>query len=95
MDYTSAGTILISFVNRKVLLVKHPEGHWGFPKGFIEKEETAYYAAKGELSEEVGIECNFYLNPNKYSFDILKPNQSNIYYIVSILQTQYLQKKCF
>ena len=69
MDYTSSGTILISFVNRKVLLVKHPEGHWGFPKGFIEKEETAYYAAKRELSEEVGIECNFYLNPNKYSFE--------------------------
>ena len=68
-NYTSAGTILISFENRKVLLIKHPEGHWGFPKGYIEIGETPFETAQRELLEEVGIQCNFYMNPSKYSFN--------------------------
>lgn len=69
MNYTSAGTILISYIDRKILLIKHPEGHWGFPKGFIEDGETSFHAAQRELFEETGIECNFFIDPKKYNYE--------------------------
>lgn len=69
MKYTSAGTILMSYVERKILLLKHPEGHWGFPKGLIEKGETCLQAAQRELFEETSIDCNFYINPDDCFFE--------------------------
>lgn len=40
------------------LLVQHQAGHWGFPKGHAEAEETAMAAACREFSEETGI-CDY------------------------------------
>lgn len=40
----------------KVLLVQHNEGHWDFPKGHMEKDETEEETAKREVLEETGIE---------------------------------------
>ena len=57
-----AGIIPISYIGRKVLMVRHPEGHWGFPKGHVEFDETEITAAKRELFEETGISLNFVLN---------------------------------
>lgn len=102
MDFTSAGTILVSFKDRKVLLIKHPEGHWGFSKGFIEKGENAFVAAKRELLEEVGISCNFYMNPKQYNFEESYAYVDNngktiekrvIYYIGITCNTDYILEK--
>ena len=41
--------------SRKYLLVKQHQGHWGFPKGHIEKDETYFETAVRELKEETGI----------------------------------------
>jgi len=56
----SAGFILISdnFHNSSpsVLLLHYNSGHWDFPKGNIEINETEMQAATRELKEETGIE---------------------------------------
>lgn len=56
----SAGFILISdnFLTSppSVLLLHYNSGHWDFPKGNIEINETEIQAATRELREETGIE---------------------------------------
>jgi 8-oxo-dGTP pyrophosphatase MutT (NUDIX family) len=54
---SSAGVIPILFrkSNAQFLVVQHRAGHWGFPKGHIEKGEGVKDAARRELREETGI----------------------------------------
>lgn len=56
----SAGFILISdnfhASHPSVLLLHYLSGHWDFPKGNIENDETEMQAATRELKEETGIE---------------------------------------
>ena len=66
-----AGIIPISYIGRKVLMVRHPEGHWGFPKGHVEFDEIEITAAKRELFEETGISLNFVLDTEKYKYTIV------------------------
>jgi bis(5'-nucleosidyl)-tetraphosphatase len=37
------------------LIIQHQAGHWGFPKGHPEKEETELQTAMRELNEETGL----------------------------------------
>lgn len=39
----------------RFLLIKDPYGHWGFPKGHLEGEETPAAAALRETREETGL----------------------------------------
>lgn len=39
----------------RFLLLQHQAGHWGFPKGHAEPNETALAAARREFEEETGI----------------------------------------
>lgn len=40
----------------KILLIKHKNGgHWSFPKGHVEKNETDEETAKREILEETGL----------------------------------------
>lgn len=39
----------------RVLLVHHIAGHWSFPKGHPEKDETPEQTAQRELEEETGL----------------------------------------
>ena len=42
--------------NVEILLIKHDNGgHWSFPKGHVEKDETELETAKREIMEETGI----------------------------------------
>lgn len=50
----SCGCIVIN--NNKVLLVKHRKGHWDFPKGHIEGNETEEETAIREVKEETNID---------------------------------------
>lgn len=50
----SCGTIIID--NDKVLLLKHNEGHWDFPKGHVENEETEIETALRETKEETNLD---------------------------------------
>lgn len=42
--------------NWEVLLVKHAAGHWGFPKGKPEGDESVHDCAERELKEETGLD---------------------------------------
>ncbi len=42
--------------NTEILLIKHVNsGHWSFPKGHVEGDETEVETAKREIMEETGI----------------------------------------
>lgn len=41
----------------KVLLVRHNAGHWGFPKGHVEENETEEETAIRETFEETGVKA--------------------------------------
>ena len=55
MSEESAGIIPIYRPTGELLVVQHNAGHWGFPKGHREANETLAETALRELSEEVGI----------------------------------------
>lgn len=67
MTEKSAGFILITddfeTDDYSVLLLHYTSGHWDFPKGNIETNETELQAATRELQEETGIET-FRVIPN-------------------------------
>ena len=51
----SCGCIVIE--NNKVLLIQHiKRGHWGFPKGHVEKNENEMQTAIREVKEETNID---------------------------------------
>ncbi len=54
----SAGGIVIN-KNGEIVLVKQGGVSWSFPKGHLEKSETALEAAKREILEETGIKDLF------------------------------------
>ncbi|MFI5332719.1 MAG: bis(5'-nucleosyl)-tetraphosphatase [Candidatus Babeliales bacterium] len=55
----SAGIIIYyqSHGNTEYLLLHYPSGHWEFPKGKLEKDETETEAALRELKEETGLDA--------------------------------------
>lgn len=53
MQERSAGVVVVN--DGKFLLLLYDAGHWDFPKGHIEKDESAEQAALRELKEETGI----------------------------------------
>ncbi|MBR3161802.1 MAG: NUDIX domain-containing protein [Bacilli bacterium] len=54
----SCGAIIYEFENEEIyiLLLKHNQGHWSFPKGHMEKNETEYETAVREVKEETNLE---------------------------------------
>ncbi len=67
----SYGVIVI--FNDNFLCLQHKAGHWGFPKGHIEGDETIEEASLRELKEEAGIEkCDIFAFPpifEEYEFE--------------------------
>jgi 8-oxo-dGTP pyrophosphatase MutT (NUDIX family) len=53
----SAGGIVTRILDGQthVLLIRDPYGHWGFPKGHLERGERADTAAVREVMEETGL----------------------------------------
>lgn len=41
------------------LIIQHRGGHWGFPKGHLERSEDSREAARREIREETQIEIHF------------------------------------
>ena len=51
----SCGCIVLD--KRTVLLIKHNSGHWDFPKGHVEGEESEVETAIREVKEETGLDA--------------------------------------
>ena len=47
----------------KVLIVQHNAGHWDFPKGHVENNETEVETAVREVKEETNIDYSFLIKP--------------------------------
>jgi 8-oxo-dGTP pyrophosphatase MutT (NUDIX family) len=56
----SCGSIIIN--NDKILLIKHNKGHWSFPKGHVEGNETEVETAIREVKEETNLDIHIYVN---------------------------------
>lgn len=56
----SCGCIIIN--DNKVLLIKQTQGHWGFPKGHVEKDETEIETATREVKEETNLDVAIDVN---------------------------------
>ena len=70
----SCGCIVINEKN-EILLVRHNKGHWGFPKGHIEKGETEVETAIREVKEETNIDVK--VNEKfRYSENYITDNNS-------------------
>lgn len=52
----SCGCVVVN--QGKVLLVQHNEGHWDFPKGHVENNETEAQTAIREVKEETNIDVD-------------------------------------
>ena len=50
----SCGAII--FEGDKVLVLQQAAGHWGFPKGHVEKDETEVETAVREIKEETNLD---------------------------------------
>lgn len=56
----SCGCIVIR--DEKVLLVKQNDGHWSFPKGHVEHDETEEQTAIREVKEETNVDVEVFEN---------------------------------
>lgn len=88
----------------QVLLIQHLNGqHWGFPKGRVEKTETAQEAATRELKEETGLRVERFLSLEPFTesyYDQEKPKIVSYFpaFVTGILKCQpdeILQAKWF
>jgi len=48
---------IMVFKDDTVLLVHHNKGHWGFPKGHVEENETEHETAIRETKEETNVDA--------------------------------------
>ncbi|MBR6113220.1 MAG: NUDIX domain-containing protein [Bacilli bacterium] len=48
---------IVVFNKDKVLVIKHNKGHYGFPKGHVEDNETEHETAIREVKEETNIDA--------------------------------------
>ena len=93
MKIKSCGIIPVLKQNNKTkfLLIHHQVGHWSFPKGRMEKDETEIETAKRELIEETNIKDfkildNLYFT-EKYSFkEGNKKYDKQVKYFVALIK---------
>lgn len=70
----SCGAIVYN-QNNEVLVVKHNAGHWDFPKGHMEKDETEQQTAIREVKEETNIDVELY---DSYRYEIHYSPKENV-----------------
>lgn len=87
----SAGSVIFRRENSKIyyLLLHYESGHWGFPKGIIEKGERSEDTARREIKEETGIEDIQFIPGFKESIEyFFKLKGKTIFKIATFLLTE-------
>ena len=76
----------VVFNEGKVLMIQHNEGHWDFPKGHVEENETEIQTAIREVKEETNIDVN--VKPkNRYTLEY-SPKEGVIKEVVYFIATK-------
>ncbi len=70
----SCGCIIIE--NGKVLLIQQTKGHWGFPKGHMEENETEIETAIREVKEETNLDVEIEKN-KRYTIEYVTDKGKN------------------
>jgi len=94
----SAGGIIFKNDGRdqKILLIKNSalrnpkKAYWGFPKGHLEKDETAEQAALREVKEETGLETAIIEKIDDVHYFFTHPEKGTISKQVTIFLMKYL-----
>ncbi|MDP1880882.1 MAG: NUDIX domain-containing protein [Parachlamydiaceae bacterium] len=94
-DY-SYGIIPLRYLHDKweVFLVQHHAGHWAFPKGHAEKDETPSETAERELIEETGLTVVRYITQIPFEETYFFTHQherihKKVFYFVAIVQGDF------
>ena len=79
----SCGCIIIDD-ERRVLLIRHTKGHWGFPKGHVEMDEAEEQTAIREVKEETNIDVKIE-GEKRYSEEYLTDSgiQKEVVYFIA------------
>jgi bis(5'-nucleosidyl)-tetraphosphatase len=92
----SAGAVIFRKENSQIyyLLLHYELGHWGFPKGIIEKGEELTNTVKRETKEETGIEnINFIPGFKEHIKYFFKLKGKTIFKIVTFFLAETKEKK--
>ena len=94
MKEKSCGCIIIK--DGKVLLIKHNVGHWGFPKGHIEENETEEETAIREVKEETNIDVEI-IEGKRYKEEYVtdKGNDKEVvYFLAKVVSGELKKQEC-
>ena len=87
MDITNkkekaCGCVIIQ--DGKVLLVQHNKGHWGFPKGHVEKNENEKETAIREVKEETNVDAKI-IDDKRYTMEYVtdKGRDKEVVYFIA------------
>ncbi len=92
----SCGAIVYKILKNKVLflLLKHNRGHWSFPKGHVENEETEEQTALREIKEETNLDVIIDTNFRKTSTYSPKENvMKDVIFFVAKLKENNEEEK--
>lgn len=92
----SAGAVVFRKEDNKIwyLLLQHKAGHWGFPKGIIEKGESLQETAAREIKEETGLnELKFLAEFKETEKYFYKLKGRGIFKIVTYLLAETKQRE--
>ena len=77
----SCGCIVLD--DNKVLIVKQRKGHWGFPKGRMEKNETEKETALREVKEETNLDVEIIGEKSYKDQYITKKGMKEVVYFIA------------
>ena len=68
--------------NIEILLIKHiNSGHWSFPKGHVEGDETELETARREIKEETGLDVEGAKGGYLFSYMRENPKERDNYFV--------------
>ncbi len=83
----SAGAVIFRISNSKnieFLFLKHREGHWEFPKGHLDGDESWMQACIREIKEETGLLIQPLSKPNwSVEYRLKNGNQKKVKYFLA------------
>ena len=90
----ACGCIIIE--GDKVLLVRQNKGHWEFPKGHVEENETEMETAIREVKEETNLDVEI-INDKRYVIEYVTDkgrDKQVVYFIAKMVSGDIKRQEC-